>query len=846
MPFLLFCTRIFLVLAVSLFGFESHAVLNDDDRVVYKNSAVSVEMRVKDLLNRMTLSEKLDLISGDGFTSKRNNRLGIPEIVMTDGPLGPNGKGRATNYSACINMAATWDDSLINRVAVSMGRETRELGYNMLLGPCLNIARVPHGGRTFESFGEDPYLMSRMARAYIIGVQSQRVIACAKHFAVNNQEWNRGTVDVRVDDRTLHEIYFPAFKAAVQEAGVWSIMAAYNKFRGEYCCSNHFLLTTVLKEQWGFDGFVVSDWGGVHNIIQTALSGLDLEMPNGQYFNADLQQAVTDGKVNSEIIEDKVRRILRIMFRAGLFDETITDVEGSTETENRRLLALEVANKSIVLLKNDKTILPLDRNKIKSIALIGPNADQARMYGGGSGFLPAHYSISPLQGLREKIGDDRVRFVRCGRMMRTSLPAIASSLLTPPQAQQGEHGLLGEYYNNRDLEGRPVLSRIDRQIDFNWDTHTPAPGVVNSDSFSVRWTGTLTSPGSGIYELGVMSDNGCRLYVDGNCLIDSWTTDLASSLRSVYIELDHGRSYDIRVEFFENLGTSEAHLGLAYYGRGDEMEQALAAAREADVAVICAGLCETLEGEGTDRKQLALPEDQVHLIQATARVNENCIVVLYNATPVLMNGWIEKVPAVLEAFYPGQEGGHALADILFGDVNPSGKLPLTCIRAWEDSPVYQTYPGHKDFVTYSEGLFVGYRHFDKYGIEPLYPFGHGLSYTEFKYGNMQIIPCSSLAEKCMDVMVDVQNVGETAGDEIVQLYIQNLASPVDRAVKLLKGFERVSLKPGECRTVTFRLGNSSFSHYDDSGHWLVKSGKFKVLLGSSSRDIRLERVIMLE
>ena len=827
--------------------FENQELADNSAIPLYRNPAQPIEKRVEDLLRRMTLREKVDMVSGNGFTTKRNIRLGIPEIVMTDGPLGPNGKGRATNYSACINMAATWDTDLMHRVAVSMGQETRVLGYNMLLGPCINIARVPQGGRTFESFGEDPYLMSRMAAAYINSVQSQRVIACAKHFAVNNQEWNRGVVDVHVDERTLREIYFPAFKAAVQ-SGVGSIMAAYNRFRGAYCCSNKYLLTDVLKNDWGFDGFVVSDWGGVHNTVQTANSGLDLEMPDGKFLGDSLLHAIQRGQVEEKIVDDKVRRILRVMFRTGLFDESVKDYGGLADTPQQRALALEVARKSIVLLKNENHVLPLDRKKIASLAVIGPNADDARMYGGGSGYLNAHYAVSPLQGMREKVGDDvTVTFVKGGRLKRQSLPPVESELLSPPDAGPGEHGLLGEYFNNRELQGEPVLRRIDPQVDFSWGEGSPAPGIVNDDKFSARWTGTLTAPGSGVYELGVMSDNGCRLYLDGKLLIDSWIVDKASSLRSAYVELEEGQRYNIRVEFFENIGTCEAHLGLAYYGQGDEIEQAAAAAKKADAAIICAGLRETLEGEGNDRESLALPEDQVKLIKAVAEANPRTIVVLNNATPILLNDWLDDVPALIEAFYPGQEGGHALADILFGDVNPSGKLPLTFPKRWQDCPAYGTYPGPKDSVTYREGIFVGYRWFDKKDIEPLFPFGHGLSYTRFEYSDLRITPDRMTPADTAAVECTVKNTGAMAGEEVVQLYVQDVAASVEREVKALKGFQRITLKPGESKEVSFRLDKKALSFYDvKNRRWLAEPGYFKVLIGRSSRDIRLEKTFYFQ
>ncbi|NLP11175.1 DUF4434 domain-containing protein [bacterium] len=814
---------------------------------LYKDASQPVPARVQDLRQAMTLEEKIELVSGRGFTSKRNVRLGIPEIVMTDGPLGPNAKGRASNYSSCLNMAATWDDSLVQRLGAAMGQETRVLGRNMLLGPCINIARVPQGGRTFEGFGEDPWLTSRMAVAYIQGVQSQRVIACAKHFAVNNQEWNRGEVDVTVREDALREIYLAAFKAAVQEADVWSVMSAYNKFRGDYCSASRYLLTDVLKQEWGFAGFVVSDWGGVHHTVQTVQAGLDLEMPDGRYLGEPLRHAVQTGEVAMEFIDEQVRRLLTVMFKAGLFDESVANYGGLADTEERRRLAYETAQKSMVLLKNESQVLPLDPATIRSLAVIGPNADEARLYGGGSGYLPAHYAVSPLQGIREKVGDRvSITFVKGGRLQRLSLPAVPSDLLHPPPGALGDKGLLGEYFNNRELEGEPVLTRIDERIDFNWDADSPAPGVVAADLFSVRWSGSFVAPGSGVYELGVLSDNGCRLYLDGRLVIDSWIIDKASSLRSIYVDLEKNRVYPIRLEFFENVGTCEVHLGLAYYGQGNEVEQAEAAARSADVAVVCAGLNETLEGEGNDRASLGLAQEQVQLIQAVAAANPRTIVVLNNATPILMNEWADRVPAILEAFYPGQEGGRALADILFGDVNPSGKLPLSFPARLEDSPVYTTYPGARESADYAEGLLVGYRHFDRKGIEPLFPFGHGLSYTRFSYNALSIHPAKIGRQDTALITLRVKNSGALDGEEVVQLYMQNRQAKSDRPVKELKGFMRVPLRAGEEKTVRFNLAAAALSVYDVKSHqWVIQPGSYSVLIASSSRDIRLQDSIQV-
>jgi len=494
------------------------------------------------------------------------------------------------------------------------------------------------------------------------------------------------------------------------------------------------------------------------------------------------------------------------MFKAGLFNESVASYGGLADTIERRRLAYETAKKSMVLLKNESQVLPLDLASIRSLAVIGPNADEARLYGGGSGYLPAHYVVSPLQGIREKVGDRvSVTFVKGGRLQRLSLPAIPCNLLRPPADSRGDKGLLGEYFNNRELEGEPVLTRIDERIDFNWDAASPAPGVVAADLFSVRWSGSFVAPGSGVYELGVLSDNGCRLYLDGRLVIDSWIIDKASSLRSIYVELEKNRVYPIRLEFFENVGTCEAHLGLAYYGEGDELEQASAAAEAADVAVVCVGLNETLEGEGNDRESLALSKEQVQLILAVAAANSRTIVVLNNATPILMNEWADKVPAILEAFYPGQEGGRALADILFGDVNPSGKLPLSFAAGLEDSPVYANYPGARESADYTEGLLVGYRHFDRKGIKPQFSFGHGLSYTRFSYDALSIQPTKIGRQDTALITLRVKNSGSVDGEEVVQLYVQNRQAKPDRPIKELKGFMRVPLQAGEEKTARFSL-----------------------------------------
>ncbi|NOY60645.1 MAG: beta-glucosidase [Calditrichaeota bacterium] len=833
-------------------------LINDTSIPLYKDPAQPVEKRVDDLLRRMTLQEKVDLVGGTGFQTKENTRLGIPAILMTDGPLGPNVNGPSTNYSATINMAATFDTDLIRRVAENLGEETRIKGRNMLLAPMINIIRTPFGGRAFELFSEDPYLTSRMAVAYVKGVQSKRVITCTKVMTANNQEWNRFDVNVKVGERALREIYLPAIKAAVQEADTWSIMAAYNKVNGEWCCENKYLLTDILKKEWGFTGFVVTDWGGARSTVKMANSGLDLEMPTDKYYGEKLLKAIQNGQVKESTLDDKVGRLLRVMFKAGLFDESSGNYGGVSDTPERRALALETAQKSIVLLKNESHFLPLHRDKIKSIAVIGPNGDVARMKGAGSGALDGHYGVSPLQGIREKVGSKvTVRFERGFQKERLELPVAPEDDYVLPD---GRPGIYAEYFNNRDLEGEPVLTRIEKAVNFDWGygggrddgwgvgrdrnavpPGSPQPGVINLDKWSARWTGKLKSPGNGWYDIGVQSDNGVRLYLDGRKILDYWIDSKPGKFKIVPYKFQAGRLYDLKIEFYENIGSSLCKFGFAPRDTSENLQNAVQLAKESDIVVLCVGLNEGMEGEAIDRDQLELPENQLKLIDQVTDANKNTVVVLNNGTPILMNGWIVKVPALIEAFYPGQEGGHALADILFGDVNPSGKLPLTFPKRWQDSPAYGTYPGTKELADYREGIYVGYRYFDKQNIEPLFPFGHGLSYTTFEYSDLRISPPRVTADDTVRVQLAVKNTGDMAGDEVVQLYVQDMKASVDREVKALKGMTRVSLKPGETKAVTFKLDKSHLSFYDvKTRRWIAEPGEFKVLCGSSSRDIRSE------
>jgi beta-glucosidase len=630
-------------------------------------------------------------------------------------------------------------------------------------------------------------------------------------------------------------------------------MGAYNKVNGTYACENKHLLTDVLKNEWGFRGFVVTDWGAAHSTVKMANSGLDLEMPFPKYYGDKLLQAVQSGQVSEKVLNDKVSRILRAQFWAGLFDESVLDYGGHDDTPARRALALQAARESIVLLKNDRHFLPLKKDAFRKIAVIGPNGNVARMYGGGSGALNGNEAISPLEGIRQKVGNQvTVAFARGIPPKRTQLPIVGASFYRLPD---GKPGVYAEYFNNKELKGQPVLTRVEKAIDFNWGyggkrqpgtPGSPAPGVVNLDHWSARWTGLFRSPGEGWYDIGLKSDNGVRLYLNGEKILDAWTNRDAGKFKITRFHFRKNKWYKLRVDYYENVGSAQCKLGLAPYKARDYFNEAVALAKQSDLAVLCMGLNPRLESEDTDRDSLPLPARQERLIREVAQVNPNSLVVLYNATPILMNRWIDRVPAIVEAFYPGQEGGTALADILFGDVNPSGRLPITFPKRWADTPVHDTYP-NPDVAVYKEGIFVGYRYYDKHRIEPLFPFGYGLSYTTFAYSQLHIQPAKISTKDTLTVCFDVTNTGKMAGDEVTQVYIHDVKAHLPREVKALKGLARVYLKPGERKTVCLKLSRLHLAYYDPSlKQWVAEPGRFEVWIGHSSRDIRLKGTFELK
>ncbi|MEK6282392.1 MAG: glycoside hydrolase family 3 C-terminal domain-containing protein [Acidobacteriota bacterium] len=812
-------------------------------------SSSAVEARVESLLSQMTLEEKIDLLGGvDGFFIRGIPRLGLPKLKMADGPLGVRNFGPATAMAAGIALAATWNPALAERVGTELGRDARAKGVHFLLGPGVNIYRAPMNGRNFEYFGEDPFLASRIAVGYIKGVQSQGVSATIKHFIGNNSEFDRHNTDSIIDERTMREIYLPVFEAAVKEAHVGAIMNSYNLTNGTHVSQSGYLNTDVARKDWGFTGIMMSDWFGTYDGVAAANGGLDLEMPSGAHMNQQtLLPAIKQGKVAVATIDEKVRRILRTAIRFGWLDRDQTDMSIPRYNQHGRSVALQAARESQVLLKNEGGLLPLNKAEIKSVALIGPDAYPAVPVGGGSGRVEPFVAISYLQGLSNYLGTGvQVHYARGV----PSLSEMAAATNFSTAATDGKPGLSAEYFSNKDLQGTPALKRIDEHVNFRAGTRADYP----PQTLSSRWTGYYVPKEPGEYDIFVAStgeDGGFyRLYLDNKMIFDNWTTSraavgqarlsLAAAPHKVVLE-QHGRSGWI--------GT-RMQFGIIRHG-SVVSEEAKKLASKADVVVVAAGFDPETESEGADRT-FELPPAQDELIEAMAAANKNTIVVVTSGGNVNMTGWLDRVPALVETWYPGQEGGTALAEVLFGDVNPSGRLPVTFERRWEDNPVRDSYypPAGTNKVVYKEGVFVGYRGYEKKGTKPQFPFGYGLSYTSFAYGKLSVTQGITKGRSpefwWAEVSFDVTNTGKRAGAEVAQVYVGDAHSKVPRPAKELQGFGKIELKPGETKRVKVMLNRRAFSYYDvDAKQWRAEPGDFEILVGPSSAQIELRGKVTL-
>ncbi len=673
---------------------------------VYANPQASTEARVDDLLGRLTQPEKFSLLALIGYGDPYKldlpaiPHLGIPALRTIDSPAGLR-DGQASAFPMEVVMASTWDPPLVRQVGKALGEEARAKNRQIVYGPCVNTPRTPQDGRYFENFSEDPFLSAQMAAAYVNGMQSQGVAACIKHFVCNDQETDRHSLNVAVDERTLHEIYLPAFDAAVHQAHVWALMPALGKVNGQFCAQNKPLMTDLLRTQWGWDGLAVSDWGSVHSTVDSMNAGTDVEMPQPDFYNPPaFTQALQANQITQEEIDGAVRRVLRLMVRTGMLNPPVSPNPNAVNSPAHQALARRVALEGITLLKNGNSLLPLDRRSLKSIAVIGPNAQDTQLGGRWSAEVHPFYQVGIVDGIQKKAG----------------------------------------------------------------------PGVKVTYAQGCPRTGVGTPAG---------------------------------------------------------------------------LAEATALAAKSDVAIVVVGTDNNYEGEEMDPPDLHLPGDQEKLIQAVAAANPHTIVVLNCGTPLLTGAWLPRVPVLLETWYSGQEAGNAASDILFGDANPSGKLTGSWAYEREDYADWTNYPGADGFVRYMEGVDVGYRHFDQAHIKPLFPFGFGLSYTTFAYSRLQM-PSASATGQPMTVRVSVQNTGRRAGDEVVQLYVRPLSPRIDRPVRELKSFARVSLRPGESKIVTLTLGPNAFAYWDTKKHgWQTDPGAYALDIGASSRDIRLSGVLHL-
>ena len=817
---------------------------------------------IEKLLSEMTLEEKVQMLSGKNvWETHEIDRLGIPSMKVTDGPNGARGDSIGEGVtSACFPVgsaiASTWNESLVEELGAALAAEVKAKGSQVLLGPTMNIHRTPLGGRNFECYSEDPVLSGKLATAVTKGLQDNKVSACLKHFICNDSEFERHSISSEVDDRTLREVYLRPFEMAVKGAQPWSIMSSYNRINGTYASSHTELTTGVLKDEWGFDGFVVSDWGAALETEANAIGGLDLEMPGpARTWGAKLIEAVKDGKVPETVIDDKVLRLLRVMDRTGLFDGTAdTGDERADDTPEIRAVARKAAEESVVLIKNESGLLPLDSEKVKNIAVIGPNARRGQIQGGGSSGVRPHYQSHPLDAIRDRVGNDASVAYEQGCITFKYAPLVERARFTAPDGTKGCLQL--ERFANSDFTGDIIESRHHGSSAGRF--YSVISNVQQGKNFSARMTGSFTPEKSGIHDFGMFGTGFSALYIDDQLVVDNgegnWEQGVSfytfgSTEQRGQIELEAGRAYDLRVEFVRRPRTPMAafQFGVVEPLPEDMIGDAVKAAKDADAVVLVVGTNSDWETEGNDRLSMDLPGEQDALIEAVLAANPNTVIVLNSGAAVSMP-WFDKAPAIMQSWFGGQEYGNALAALIFGDASPSGKMPSTFPKRLQDTPAYTSYPGENGKVRYGEGLYVGYRWYDARDIEPLVPFGHGLSYCSFDWSDAEAKVVQSGSDDAkVEVTLTITNKGDQQAAEVVQAYVRDVESKLDRPEKELKAFAKIDLAAGASGQVTLTLDRSAFEYWDDSqSTWIVEPGQFDILLGASSRDIRQTVSISLD
>jgi beta-glucosidase len=822
---------------------------------------------IEKTLKKLRTEEKILLVMGaDSWRTAAIKRLNIPSIKMADGPHGarvvPDGMMEeninmpATCFPTASAMGATWNPELMKEVAAAMAVEMDERGVDILLGPGVNIQRLPHCGRNFEYFTEDPYLSARMGVSYIHGVQEQGISACLKHYAANNQEYERMSISAEIDERTLREIYLPAFEACVREGKVWMVMCAYNRINGTYASEHQKLLKEILREEWGFDGVIVSDWGAVYNRVPTANAGLDLEMPGpGASGPKEWQQAIKKKWVSKKELDNKVRRILTLVKKVNAVDIP-RKIIPSADLQNPKHaeLARRATSEAITLLKNEDQFLPIRPEKIKNLLIVGPNAVDLAYQGSGSSQVNPFSVVQPLDAIKEQLGD---------KVKITYAQGCVNTLFIPPLVCNSEikngdgkgHGLDAVFYPEPDFSGTPILERRDSILSFRDDDLKTSE--LQGKNFSARWQGTIVPKISGEYTFGLQSSGLSRLWIDGELIIDNWSDQLpnlniienwiSGEKRNTH-HFEAGQEYMIMLEYSKNNQPSPVlALGMRPPMKDKLLNEAIEAAKKADAIIAFAGYANGFEAEGFDRSSLRVPEDTEILLNKIVEINANTAVVVQNGAPLILGPWIDKAKAVIENWFAGQESGNAIVDVLTGKVNPSGKLAVTFPKRYKDSPGTLRYPGDKEKAFYNEGVFVGYRYFDKQDLEPQFPFGHGLSYTTFTYKNLSCKVNSQAEKATLDITFALTNSGDLAGKEIVQCYIGTPGKAVVRPPKELKAFQKLELAAGETIQIDFSIPLSDLAYFDvDEEAWITETGLYQVYIGASSRDIRLTDTIIIQ
>lgn len=809
--------------------------------------------RIESALARMTLKEKLDLLNGvDSFYLRAVPSAGLPRLRMADGPMGVRNDGPSTTTGG-ISLAATWNRDLARRVGQQIGRDARARGVHFLLGPGVNMYVAPMNGRNFEYFGEDPLLAGRMAASWIDGVQSQGVSATVKHFMGNNSEFDRHNVDAIIDERTMREIYLPAFETAVKTGHVGAIMDSYNLVNGQHATQNAHLNNDIVKNGWKFDGLIMSDWYATYDGVGAANGGMDVEMPSGLFMNErTIVKALESGEVKMATIDDKVRRILRSTARFSWAERGQSDLAISRFNPAGDDVALRTAEEGMVLLRNQINLLPIAKNT-RTIAVIGPDAFPAVPTGGGSAAAKPFTAVSYLEGLKTAAGGNTSVLYHRGTRDWATLANATSFTLDEAGKQPG---VKVELYSSKEFTGSPISTHT-----FDHIFLKPAVSVTDllagtdpstvdqKPGSSTRWTGYYTAPKTGAYQVFARSpmdgSGGTRLFIDGKLITDDWIVR-KSVVAQARVELAAGPHKVVfeRHQEARNFLGDLIQVGIIPEGTFVDAD-AKAIAAKADLVVLAVGYDSESETEGGDRT-FALPTGQDELIREIAAMNPKTVVVITSGGNVDMNSWLDRVGAVIEAWYPGQQGGTALAEILYGDVNPSGRLPATFEKRWEDNPAHDSYypdPGTSR-VVYRNGIFSGYRGYEHNSTTPQFPFGFGLSYTTFRYSDLKITPLPGDAN--FEVSFNITNSGSRVGADVPQVYVSDTHASVPRPPKELKGFAKVTLRPGETTTVKIALDSRSFSYFDTKANdWLAEPGAFEILVGKSSAQIELRDTVRL-